>query len=215
MRNPSCDTLNLRAYWAEAWRGLERPADEPALRDVAARYRDPRRVYHTLAHLADCFAPFEDLRSASRHPAEVLMAIWFHDAIYDTRSSHNEAASAELACAVLTRAAVAPASIDRVGRMIRATRHAKDSEPSSVDEAVLLDVDLAVLGAPAERFDAYDRAIRREYAWVADAEYRAGRAAVLRAFLQRPRLYATERFHQRYETAARLNLERALRRLGE
>lgn len=70
----------------------------------------------------------------------------------------------------------------------------------------MLDLDLAVLGAPRAIYDAYAAAIRREYAMVPDAAWRTGRAGVLDRFLDRPRLYQTGHFHERLESAARANL---------
>jgi predicted metal-dependent HD superfamily phosphohydrolase len=76
------------------------------------------------------------------------------------------------------------------------------------------DIDLTILSAPATEFDAYDRAIRLEYAHVGDAEYRAGRGALLRSFLARPRIFLTDRLHAEREAAARANIDRAIARLG-
>ena len=78
------------------------------------------------------------------------------------------------------------------------------------DAALLLDIDLAILGAAPARFDEYERQVRAEYAHVAEADFRAGRARVLAGFLARPRLYATEAFHGALEQRARANLARSL-----
>ena len=77
----------------------------------------------------------------------------------------------------------------------------------------LVDIDLGILGQDAEQFAAYDQAIRREYHWVPEPQYRSGRAAVLRGFLARPNIYHTPTFRQRYEHQARCNLGAALRQL--
>ena len=101
---------------------------------------------------------------------------------------------------------------DAVRGLILATLHA--SLPLSADAAVVADIDLAVLGKPQEAFDDYERAIRREYGHVAEAAFRAGRAEVLRGFLARPRIYATDSFARRYEMTARQNLGRSLSALS-
>ncbi len=59
-------------------------------------------------------------------------------------------------------------------------------------------------------FAAYDRAIREEYHWVAEADYRAGRARILERFLSRPAIYHTAYFREQFEAQARLNLERTV-----
>ena len=59
---------------------------------------------------------------------------------------------------------------------------------------------------PPARYAAYAAAIRAEYAWVEEARYRSGRAAVLRSFLDRPAVYRTPALHAAWETTARINL---------
>ncbi|HWA25203.1 MAG TPA: hypothetical protein VG734_05960, partial [Lacunisphaera sp.] len=83
----------------------------------------------------------------------------------------------------------------------------------SADAALLLDIDLAILGQPAERFWQYEAAIRQEYAWVPAVTFAEKRAEILRKFLERPALYQTPAFRTRYETTARANLKAAIERL--
>jgi predicted metal-dependent HD superfamily phosphohydrolase len=97
-----------------------------------------------------------------------------------------------------------------VKELIAATKHS--SVPPTADARVVTDIDLSILGQPAEVFDAYDRAIRLEYAHVGDEAFAAGRAKVLRQFLERPAIYSTESFRGWYEAAARENLARAIAR---
>ena len=98
--------------------------------------------------------------------------------------------------------------------MIRLTAHPASSDPpGDRDTAALLDADLAILGASAERYTRYAADVRREYAWVPDAEYRKGRAAVLEMFLARPRLYWHDVMYQEGEERARQNMRDELARL--
>ena len=76
-----------------------------------------------------------------------------------------------------------------------------------------MDVDLAILGAPPERFDEYERQIRAEYAHVSDEAFRAGRMKVLQVFLARPGIYSTDRMRKDFEDQARRNLRRSIERL--
>lgn len=78
----------------------------------------------------------------------------------------------------------------------------------------MTDIDLAILGAPQARFDEYEDQIRREYAWVPEADFRAGRARILESFLARPRIFQTRHFNARLEESARENMARSLARLG-
>jgi len=146
----------------------------------------------------------------------VITAIWFHDIVYDATRSDNEAASADLAEKLLREMgrgagideAETTSFIATVRGLIMDTRHA--ATPASLDGQYLVDIDLAILGQAAERFDAYEQAIRLEYAHVPEEAFRAGRAGVLRKFLERPAIYHTELFRQKYEAAARGNIARSI-----
>jgi predicted metal-dependent HD superfamily phosphohydrolase len=77
----------------------------------------------------------------------------------------------------------------------------------------LIDVDLAILGAPAERFDEYEQQVRAEYSWVPGVLFKRKRREILEGFLRRPTVYSTEHFRGRYEVAARANLSRSIHQL--
>jgi predicted metal-dependent HD superfamily phosphohydrolase len=170
---------------------------------LIASYSEPQRRYHTLQHLEECFARFDELRDLAQYPAEVELAIWFHDAIYDPRRSDNEQRSADWAKSSVGNA--------RVHALVMATRH--EAVPQDIDAQVLVDVDLWVLGAPQKRFDEYETQVREEYGWVPRPIYRRKRRAVLESFLARPTIYNTRRFIERCEKQARANLARSIARL--
>jgi predicted metal-dependent HD superfamily phosphohydrolase len=94
-----------------------------------------------------------------------------------------------------------------------ATKH--DAMPDSTDSRLLVDIDLAILGAPVERFDEYERQVRQEYSWVPDALFRRKRREILEAFLARPRIFSTDYFQLKYEAQARTNLERSITALRD
>ncbi len=98
--------------------------------------------------------------------------------------------------------------VRRIQDMIRATRHS--IAPRTADEALLLDIDLAILGSDPARFRRYDEGIRNEYSWVPESHYRAARARVLEGFLERNSIYQTDVMRARYEKSARRNLAAAL-----
>jgi predicted metal-dependent HD superfamily phosphohydrolase len=78
------------------------------------------------------------------------------------------------------------------------------------DAALFLDMDLSILGASPNDFDAYEQAVRLEYGWVPEPAWRAGRAAVLRKFLARSHIFHSKEFRERLEAKARHNIERSL-----
>jgi predicted metal-dependent HD superfamily phosphohydrolase len=196
--------------WRRTWGylGIE-PPDHP-LGELAARYLEPHRHYHDLRHVLDCLEEAAGCRELQERPALVDLALWYHDVVYDPRRGDNETKSAELAAAALD--GLVPArDMEAVEEMILDTRH--DRPPRSADGAVVVDIDLSILGAEHDRFEAYRSAIRREYSWVPMPLYRRRRKEVLEAFLGRPLLFRTPLFRERYEARARANLEAELRSL--
>ena len=186
--------------------------------ELSALYRQPGRHYHGLAHIEALLALAGEYRGDLADPEAVEAAIWFHDAIYDSRRSDNEARSAALAAEKLARPAPSPERLARIVAMIEATAtHALPDlgdEAATRDAAFLLDMDLSILGAPQGAFDSYEAAVRREYAWVDDKAWRSGRAAVLKKFLARPNIFHTEAFRQRFEAQARKNIARSIAALA-
>jgi len=200
---------DLHDSWHRAWPAVGARGGGEELRDaLIARYGEPGRAYHTVQHLRECLGWFERVGGLADHPAEVELALWFHDAVYDVRRHDNEGRSAELAQASLLAADVDARVAARVASLVLATRHR--AEPANRDEQVLVDIDLAILGAEPARFAEYDRQIRDEYAFVPPEAYRSKRREVLQAFLDRPRLFATEPMRAALEEAARRNLRRAI-----
>lgn len=202
--------LGARAFDAiwDAW-GLEPPEGLHA--GLLAAWGEAHRAYHTLDHLEGCLAVFDALQGEAERPAEIALALWFHDAIYDTKAADNERRSADWAADALREAGADDALIHRVDALVMATAHGADATGGrSPDEALLVDVDLWILGADDAAYDTYAAQVRREYGWVPEEAFTAGRAKVLRGFLQRPRIYATERVHGAREAQARRNLAREL-----
>jgi predicted metal-dependent HD superfamily phosphohydrolase len=181
---------------------------------VAAAYSEPHRHYHTLEHIGDMLALVDQLQRLAADSSAVRLAVWFHDVVYDPRSKDNEEQSALAAAESLRRLAVPAGIIAEVGKLIRATAHLDPGPvPTGSNSAVMLDADLAVLGAPGERYRRYAEGIRKEYGWVLDADYRPGRASVLAHFLARPRIYITSLMFSDLEAQARRNLAAELESL--
>lgn len=202
----------LSEYWDRAWTllGTRRP-DQRVFSELLARHREPERAYHNLQHLEECFARFEEVSALADRPGEILVALWFHDAVYNSHASDNEERSARWAAEVIRAAGGSGEVGARVSEMILATRH--ETAGPSGDAGLLVDIDLAILAAPESRFDQYEEQVRQEYRWVPEPIYRSTRARVLRQFLTRPSIYCTPAFQERFDAAARANLERSLRRL--
>lgn len=185
--------------------------ESEAFDSLVAAYSEKHRYYHTAEHIEHCLREFDGAASLAHEPAEVELALWFHDAIYDTYSSGNEEKSATWACALLSRHGTSAARIERVRAHILATRH--DAPPANPDSQLVVDIDLTILGADEATYAVFERNVREEYWWVPLALFRRKRAAILQSFLARPQIYSTELFRGRYEMRARQNLADALEAL--
>lgn len=205
----------LRRSWARCCEGLGafktndgQLEEQQVFERLWTRYSEPSRKYHSVQHLLECIAHFEEVAALAIHPAEVEMALWFHDAIYELGRHDNEAASAMWAEAELHSASVDPGAIERIKALVMATLHS--ASPSGTDECLLVDIDLSILGANEKRFQEYERQIREEYAFVPEPLFSQKRKEILRGFLGRSRIYTTEYFFQRLEPIARSNLSKVV-----
>ena len=196
--------------WAQTWTHLGISPPTGLLERLVAAYTEPHRAYHTVQHLRECFEQLDSCLVSPESPASLELALWFHDAIYDTKSSDNEADSAAWFLEVLGDHD--ESFLDTTESLILVTKHS--AAPETPDEQLLLDIDLSILGAPTERFDQYEVQVRREFQWVPEEAYRGARLKILREFYDRPTLYHTEHFQRRLAAQARENLARSISSLA-
>ena len=201
---------DLQRSWKRAWQGLGAGDDGASVSAaLLAAYDEPQRSYHTLQHLHECIDRFETCTDLTVRPAEIEIALWFHDAVYDVFRADNERRSAEWARDATVASGVPAEVAERIAALVLATKHST-AMPASVDEQLLVDIDLAILGANRKRFAEYERQIRREYAHVPEPVFQAKRRALLAGFMARERLYGTPRLHDELEERARANLSLAI-----
>ena len=205
MSEANQDELLGATRWRAMWAELGAREADPALRlQLLACYSEPQRSYHSLQHLGECMWMLQPLRALAEHAAEIELALWFHDAIYDTRRKDNEERSALWLRESAVAAGVPEAAVLRAQAMVLATCH--QALPVTPDGKILIDVDLSILGAGPERFKQYEEQVQREYAWIPEVQRREGRTRILLSFLQREFIYNTETMRQRLESRARANL---------
>ncbi|MFT7676708.1 MAG: putative metal-dependent HD superfamily phosphohydrolase [Planctomycetota bacterium] len=203
--------MNDEQRWSHAWQQLGASPRGGLLASVQAGYAEEQRAYHTLQHLEECFAALEPAAHLAERIAEVELALWFHDAIYETKGSGSEEQSARWAEKELLAGGASAEVASRVAGLVLATKH--DAVPEGADAQLLVDVDLSILGADPVRFDEYEQQVRREYGWVPVVLFRSNRAKLLASLLERPSLYSTSWFAERLEQRARKNLARSLAQL--
>jgi len=181
---------------------------------LEAAYAEPHRRYHTRRHIEQCLALLDEVADLMDSERQVLTyAIWWHDAVYDPLAKDNEAKSAEMARRDLRDFDVSIHAREEVARLILLTAGHEVEEEDRLGE-ILVSIDLAILGAEPEAYDAYARAVREEYAHVPDAAWKLGRPAVLKKFLEARVIYPDPDLRQRFEASARENLAREIAELA-
>lgn len=211
--------MNAKSVW-EAVAGKSRRS-EAAFAELDAAYRAAGRAYHSWQHILECLDHLNSWEAVhgATDPA-IRFAIFYHDAIYEPGSADNEARSVELATKRLVTLRAAPELAQDVRELILATAHTAPGVQPSGSTAIasatrtarnlIVDIDLAILGADPDRFLEYDEQIRLEYRMTPAGAFARARARLLAAFLARDRIYLTGFFHDRLESRARVNLTRLL-----
>lgn len=181
--------------------------------EVIERYGETHRRYHGVEHVLAVVNRVPEIgrqlwpelsdQSLHHRLTDVLLGAWYHDVIYDPRSHDNEDASAELAIVHLRRCGFPPSRISHIVDLILMT---KGHRPRSEEESILADADLWTLGGTPEEYARYGALIREEYSHVPDADWFRGRSAAMRAYLDRPTIFATEYGRANRETQAQANV---------
>jgi len=177
-----------------------------AFDQLVQAYVQAHRHYHTLEHIGEMLKITSKLGRGLPHPIELNLAVWYHDVVYDPRSKTNEEDSAAMAEEQLALLGIEAHQRAIVKELILVTKHDAVSSSKLAEADVLIDADLAILGASEQRYARYAADIRKEYHWVPEAEYRAGRRAVLEGFLKRPAIYRTAWLLAEGEERARANI---------
>jgi predicted metal-dependent HD superfamily phosphohydrolase len=180
---------------------------------LTAAYAEPQRHYHNQQHIAACLAEFDIARTLAQHATAVELALWFHDAVYDPRAHDNEERSAALLKQCAIEVGLPPLLTQTASNLVMATK--THSVGDDADAALIVDIDLSILGAEPKRFSEYEDQIRLEYAWVPEAVFASKRAEILEKFLARDRIFTTQRFYQKYERQARRNLAASVNNLRQ
>lgn len=209
MADDATDHAALLSRWnsllVRARGGAQAPDPAPYGRDLLGRWSEPQRHYHTAAHLRTVLDRVDELGAHASDADAVLLAVWFHDAVYRPDRSENEERSAALAERALPEAGVPADRTAEVARLVRLTVTHDPAEGDTNGEA-LCDADLAVLAGSPTEYAEYAAAVRQEYGFLPDEVFLPGRAAVLRQLLDLPQLFHTPYGVRRWEHAARRNL---------
>lgn len=200
-----------RTRWNELLARLNLGSDEQTFNSLEKSYSEKHRAYHTCSHIEACLDTLDSNRTLLNYPDSVEIAIWFHDAIYRPYSSENEEDSAKWAVEFMEERGASEELITEVSSLIIATKH--NVAIHSNDQSVLVDIDLAILGAEPNVYARFEVDIRTEYKTVPKFIFKKKRAKLLRSFLDREYIFRCKPFRTLYESRARSNLEDAIQTL--
>lgn len=177
------------------------------LLNIEMRYSESHRFYHTMTHINDCLLDVLKIKSSFDNINSVIMALFFHDIIYDSKSNSNE-----LDSAILMKKMLAPFKFDdfflsTVYDLILDTKH--PSKPHTQDSYLLIDIDLLILSSDKEKFDKYNDDIRKEFSWVPDDMFELERKKFLNKLITSGNIYRSKAFSH-LNDKARTNILKVL-----
>lgn len=230
----------LEARWLRLCRKLQRDAADPAagmhaapadaqasstadtghtpeglFRKLCLAYSLAPRKYHTLAHVEQCLALLDSYRHLAIEPDAIEYALWLHDVFYDPRRDDNEEVSCAASAMFGGKMRLSADFLAACAKLIIATKHGAVGASGMLDgdATLMVDIDLAILGSPPDEYRRYTRAIRWEYGFATDEQFRAGRGKFLTMMLEREEIFRTPDLRERFEVAARANIDAELERL--
>ncbi|MCF7834597.1 pantetheine-phosphate adenylyltransferase [Candidatus Gracilibacteria bacterium] len=178
-------------------------------KDIQSLYFQNENFYHHRLHIISCLNDFYEIRNISENPDALELAIIFHDIVYIPGASDNEEKSAELADKYLSNLGYDANFIAQVKHLIMMTKH--DKVPQTMDEKIIIDIDLAILGKDNKFYKRYISNIREEYKrnipGLTNVKFNQGRLAFLEDFSNRENIYHTPYFQNKYGNQVKENLE--------
>lgn len=222
---PRLNTPRLKHVEAPAMSQAQLTAQVAELGEsLLQAWEQPHRAYHHSGHLSQMLTDLDRLyahRTQGSTPLALVLAAWFHDAVYEGAPGEDERRSEQLASASLeplvTAGLLTGHELQMVSLLVRAT--ATHELPKSADLPAgyepadiqfFLDADMAILAADSARYRRYLRGVRSEYSHLDDEAFRAGRTTFLRSILGRKRIFLSEEGLQLWEEPARANLSAEL-----
>ena len=191
-------------------------------------WEQPHRAYHHSGHLSQMLSDLDRLyahRAQGSTPLALVLAAWFHDAVYEGAPGEDERRSEQLASTSLkplvTVGLLTDQELQMVSLLVRATATHKLPESADLpagyepaDIQLFLDADMAILAADSARYRRYLRGVRSEYSHFDNEAFRTGRTTFLRSILGRERIFLSEEAFKLWEEPARANLRAELSEWG-
>jgi phosphopantetheine adenylyltransferase/predicted metal-dependent HD superfamily phosphohydrolase len=175
----------------EKWIGLatELAIDDNVARSWWSRLRDfyglqPWRHYHNLRHVSELLSLVSEEYQDRKPPSELLLAVWFHDAVYHPLNSSSEDDSISLFREFVARTSI-QVNADAVTLAIQYTKSHRahiscDCQVSWIP--IFLEADLSILGSEIDRYHEYSNQIKSEYSHLLESEFKDGRRVFLDSY---------------------------------
>ena len=183
---------------------------EPIINQIEASYAEPHRYYHTGKHIDHCLNQFDLARHEMDDADAIEMALWFHDIEYNPKARDNEYQSAERFKQIV-HGVMDLALEQQIYRLIMVTMHT--DAPTDIDEQYVVDIDLSSFGLPWEEFINDSENVHKEFSHLPVEEFVRRNRRFLQSLLDRPEIFFTEFYRNRYERIARDNISKQLLRL--
>jgi predicted metal-dependent HD superfamily phosphohydrolase len=176
---------------------------------LASAWGEPGRRYHNREHLAECLHQLDLAGESATAVAE--LALWFHDAVYVAGAPDNEERSSQFLISECHRLQIDRKVVEAAAALVRATAHGTHGNGLGAEGALVLDVDLSILGSDPVRFLEYEYAIEAEFEKIPKLKFRIGRGRFLASLLARPSIFRSTFFRERYEAVARAQVSALLK----
>lgn len=173
------------------------------------------RLYHNMDHIRDCLALLSVVPIRPEDETALKLAIFFHDAVYDTWAKDNEERSLEfgLFCFGLMGLGDRVLLAHQLKILIMATSH-RQVCINNLDAMLIADIDLYSLSLSKSEFDKKTEYIRHEFGWVLPKEFCRGRIDFFQKMLDgRLSIYQTYWFRAKFERSARRNIIGSIKEL--
>jgi predicted metal-dependent HD superfamily phosphohydrolase len=200
----------LAKEWFLAHRALGLWPDWREFKRIRTIYKGPDRHYHTWQHI------YETCLFVRRHygfQPLVILALIYHDVIYNVKSKLNEEESAIVwETYAMTRSLHRHKSlkVKEVAELIRMTAKHKVEENATLSFRIMSDADMSIFLCPDEHYLEYARNIWREYHSFGRDAYLTGRLHFLSTVDPDTMFYTHQAKALVHHARANLDLERTI-----
>jgi len=201
----------LETIWSDTMRHFQFEDNKLEFERIKLAYNENHRHYHNLNHISSLFELIKSYNQPKTNYA-LNLAIFYHDIEYKILGKNNELHSAKQAFEFLSNQKADQKLKTKVYDLILATLH--NEQPKNIDEAILMDIDIAILGSNSLQYEEYCSKIRKEYQLIPWIIYKKKRCSIMKMFLNKENIFHTPYFRNKFEATARRNIENEIKSLS-